>query len=213
VKKALIYQVYFNLLFYFRHGGFFMRIIRASEHQTVPWKNGGGTATNIIASPEGAGFNAFDWRLSGAHVGLAGPFSIFPDVDRTMLILGGGVLALHGLAPEPVVLTSQSAPYDFPGDVPVSSTIPEGPIDDLNIMSRRDTFRHSVRRSGLAIDETIAPKGTLLVYIETGTVFVTRISGQDTLYVGDTLVSTALVALSATPGSLAVIINIWPIRD
>jgi uncharacterized protein len=191
--------------------GFIMRIIRASEHKTVPWKNGGGTATNIIASPDGAGFDAFDWRLSGAHVGRDGPFSIFPDVNRTMVILSGEALALHGLAPEPIVLTTLSAPFDFPGDVPVSATLPAGPVDDLNIMSHRGKFRHSVRRSRLSIDETIAPKGTLLVYVEAGTVFATRISGRETLGGGDTLVSTTAVALSATAGSSVVVINIWPV--
>jgi uncharacterized protein len=211
VKKASICPACFNYKSAIKTRGSIMRIIRASEHQTVPWKNGGGTATNIIASPEGAGFDAFDWRLSGAHVGRDGPFSIFPDVDRTMLILGGGALALHGLEPDPVVLTTLSAPFDFPGDVPVSATLPAGPVDDLNIMSHRGRFRHSVRRSRLAIDETIAPKGTLLVYVEAGTVFTTRMSGRDTLGVGDTLVSTTPIALSAIEGSIVVVINIWPL--
>lgn len=188
-----------------------MRIIRAREHQVVPWKNGGGTASNIIASPEGAGFDAFDWRLSGAHVERDGLFSIFPGVDRTMLILEGHELALHGRDEQPVVLTKQSAPYDFPGDIPISATLPDGAIRNLNIMSHRERFRHSVRRSGLSIDETIAPKGTLLVYVETGTVFTTRLDGRDTLGMGDTLVSNAPVALSATQGSVAVIVNIWSI--
>jgi uncharacterized protein len=188
-----------------------MRIIRAADHVTVPWKNGGGTATNIIASPEGAGFDAFHWRLSGAHVGQDGPFSLFPHVDRTMLILQGETLVLHGPDHGPVFLTTSSPPYDFPGDIPVSATLPAGPVDDLNIMVDRRRFHKTVRRCRLTLPETLNPRGTLLVYGEQGA--VTAMAGPEhvVLAAKDTLVTQAAVVLAGHPGSLAVIIEIWPV--
>jgi uncharacterized protein len=179
-----------------------MRIIRKSEHVTVPWKNGGGTATNIVAVPESAGFDAFDWRLSGAHVGRAGPFSLFPDVDRTMLILRGGALVIHGLPGGDATLTRDSAPFDFPGDVQVSATVPDGPIDNLNVMVDRRRFRSAARRAVIGRPETVRSKGMLLVYCERGAVAVEG----ETLAEGDTLVTEAAVELS---GGAAIVVEIW----
>jgi len=61
-----------------------MRIIRAADCLVMPWKNGGGTTTEIAVAPEGASLNDFDWRISMAHVGADGPFSSFPGIDRTL---------------------------------------------------------------------------------------------------------------------------------
>ncbi len=183
-----------------------MRIIRAHEQVIVPWKNGGGTATNIVASPEGAGFDAFDWRLSGAHVAQAGPFSHFPDADRIMLILSEGELVLEGLGPEPVTLTKASEPFPFLGDVAVTATVPKGPIDNLNVMVDRRRFRSKAWRSALPFAETLRPEGTLLVYCERGAIS----AGGENLQVGDTAVSAEPLTMSAAPGSQAIVILITP---
>eukprot|EP01042_Synura_sphagnicola_P007286 gene7286-9332_t len=45
-----------------------MRIIRATDCLVMPWKNGGGTTTEMAVAPEGASLNDFDWRISMAHV-------------------------------------------------------------------------------------------------------------------------------------------------
>ena len=60
----------------------------------MPWKNGGGTTAEIAAFPDGAGFNAFDWRISLAEVASDGPFSAFPGIDRTLMLVEGARLAL-----------------------------------------------------------------------------------------------------------------------
>jgi len=58
------------------------------------WGNGGGTTAEILAAPDGAGFGDFDWRVSTAVVAADGPFSVFPDVDRVLCVIEGGVLEL-----------------------------------------------------------------------------------------------------------------------
>ncbi len=188
-----------------------MRIIRADEHITLPWKNGGGTATAIVESPAGAGFDAFDWRISGAHVGQNGPFSLFPDVNRTMFILSGNELCLHGLMPDPVRLTVTSAPFEFPGDVPVSATLTDGPVDDLNIMVDRRHFQRVARRLAAGSGERIEPRGVLLVYSETGEVKVRTAKGHATLHSNDTLVCDEAADITVGTGSKAILIEIWPI--
>jgi uncharacterized protein len=191
----------------------FMRIIRASEHKPMPWKNGGGTATAIVESPDGAGFDAFDWRISGAHVGRDGPFSVFPDVDRTMFILRGKELCLHGLVPDPVRLRVTSAPFDFPGDVPVSATLTSGSVDDLNIMVDRRRFQRAARRLAVGSDARIEPRGVLLVYAEYGEIRVRTATDQATLHTNDTLVCEETADITVAEDSQAILIDIWPIKQ
>ena len=66
-----------------------MRILRAESYRRMPWKNGGGETTEIAVSPEGAGLDDFDWRVSMARVESSGPFSLFAGIDRTLAILEG----------------------------------------------------------------------------------------------------------------------------
>jgi environmental stress-induced protein Ves len=64
-----------------------MKILRASTHKAMPWKNGGGETAEIAVFPEGASMQDFGWRVSMAKVTENGPFSLFPDIDRTLSIL------------------------------------------------------------------------------------------------------------------------------
>jgi uncharacterized protein len=203
-----------------------MRIIRKAMYRTVPWKNGGGTATDIIASPEGAGYDAFHWRLSGAHVGRDGPFSLFPDIDRTMVILAGEALVLHGVPGDQsdqglqggtydeVTLTKLSVPYAFPGDIPVTATLPAGPVDNLNMMSHRGRFQHSMRRlmAGDAIPprQTLTPSqgATLLLFVERGHATVEAGGESAVLDEHDTAVATQAVVVGLKVGAVVVVIEV-----
>src|SRR5262249_9067970 len=129
-----------------------MRMLRASGHRRMRWKNGLGETVEIAVSPDHASLDDFDWRVSMAHVGSDGPFSLFAGIDRTLCVLEGGGIAL-ALAERPEVeLTTASDPFAFPGDVAIASKLIGGPIIDLNVMTRRGSFRHMVRR--IAIEGT-----------------------------------------------------------
>ena len=177
-----------------------MRIIRASEQVSVPWKNGGGSASAIAGEPEGIGFDGFDWRLSGARVEREGPFSIFPDVDRIMFILSGGRLILRGLGDSPVELTAQSQPFAFPGDVPVTADVPDGLIRNLNLMVDRRRLRAEAERMAIRSAAMIAPAagGDLIIYCESGSLKV----GAERLDRDDTLVTRAPVTLAGDGGAV-----------
>lgn len=127
-----------------------MRLLPKSGYRRSPWKNGGGETVEMLASPEGAGLDSFDWRISSAHVASAGPFSHFSGVDRTLSVLGRGRLVLAFEGRSAVTLDEASAPYVFPGDAAVSGLIPDGPIDDFNVMTRRGQARHHVQQLHLA---------------------------------------------------------------
>ena len=123
-----------------------MRVLRAADYRRMPWKNGGGVTTEIAVFPEGAGLDAFEWRLSMATVSSDGPFSLFPGVDRTLAVLEGEgiVLSVDGLPGETVA--RMSTPFAFPADRPASALLISGPITDLNVMTKRRLWKHKVER-------------------------------------------------------------------
>ncbi|MER9247694.1 HutD family protein [Mesorhizobium sp. M0590] len=123
-----------------------MRILRAAEYRSMPWKNGGGVTTEIAVSPPGAGLDDFDWRVSMALVESGGPFSGFAGVDRTLALLEGEGMILDIAGRLPVEIIKTSAPLAFPADVPTQATLIAGPITDLNVMTRRDRAIHTVER-------------------------------------------------------------------
>ena len=140
-----------------------MRVLRAADRVTTPWKNGGGVAREVACFPPGAGMEAFAWRISLADIAADGPFSPFPGVDRVLTVIegsglvldvGGGMLALDADAP----------PIAFAGEVPVEARLTRGPIRDLNVMIRRGSWRADVSR--FAGGALIAPSdGQLLTLV------------------------------------------------
>ena len=120
--------------------------LRAQEYRRMPWKNGGGETTEIAVFPPDADLAGFGWRVSMATVASDGPFSIFDGIDRTLLILEGAGMALTIADAPPVVLTQTSDPLPFPADAATSARLVDGPILDLNVMTRRGQWTHRVTR-------------------------------------------------------------------
>jgi uncharacterized protein len=146
-----------------------MRLIRFADLASTPWKNGGGTTTEIAVSPSGAGFEDFDWRLSIADVASDGPFSQFSGIDRTLTLIEGKGLAMTIGGAPPLTLTTASEPLAFPGDVPVSAALVAGPIRDFNVMSRRGRYGHAVARHDLKAGPAILPAGGVRLVVSLGT--------------------------------------------
>ena len=137
-----------------------MRVIRAGDCKRMPWKNGGGETTEIAVSPEGAGLDGFDWRVSMARIARDGPFSAFPEVDRTLAILDGAGLRLAIAGRAPIELTAASPPLSFPADLPTTASLADGPVLDLNVMTRRGVVEHAVDRLTIAGSRQLTIDGT-----------------------------------------------------
>jgi hypothetical protein len=131
----------------------------------MPWKNGGGETVEIAVSPEGAGLADFDWRVSMATVASDGPFSVFASIDRTLSILDGAGMTLAIEGRDPVHLTQQSPPLPFPADMPTAATLIDGPITDLNVMTRRGRLSHSVERIVVAGETQIELQHTTTLFL------------------------------------------------
>jgi len=112
----------------------------------MPWKNGGGETVEVFVHPQSAGLSDFGWRVSMATVATDGPFSVFPGIDRTLAVLSGDGMALSIEGFNDRLLTPASQPLPFPADAPTTARLTEGPIIDLNVMTRRGHFRHTLSR-------------------------------------------------------------------
>jgi environmental stress-induced protein Ves len=108
-----------------------MRIIRAADYRSMPWKNGAGTTTVIAVFPEGATLDDFDWRISRAKVAAPGAFSAFPSVDRTLCLLSGEGVKLKVSGQGPRRLDLASPPFTFSGETPVDAEPIGRAVEDL----------------------------------------------------------------------------------
>ncbi|AMS43071.1 HutD-family protein [Aminobacter sp. Y103A] len=163
------------------------RIIRHADCRPMPWKNGGGVTTEILAWPSAAGLDAFDWRISMAQVAGGGPFSVFAGIDRTLTVLSGTMQLAAGDA-APVALSPQSQPYAFPGDVGTEAVLIDGPVLDFNVMTRRDRVSHAVERLEFSDPGEIAlGQGISLVFVASGAARIgsEAVAAFDTLYSDD----------------------------
>jgi environmental stress-induced protein Ves len=142
-----------------------MRIIRSSEYRRMPWKNGGGETVEVAAWPAGAALDAFDWRVSMAHVASSGPFSRFPGVDRTLAVLAGSGIRLRVAGHGTVPLDADAPPFSFPGDAAAEAELIAGAVDDLNVMTRRASHGHRLSRLAAAAPVSLRRDGDFLLVL------------------------------------------------
>ena len=114
-----------------------MRVIRPADYRVMPWKNGGGVTTEISASPPAG---EFDWRVSIATVNGDGPFSTFIGYERHIMTLAGEGMRLEVEGRGRFDL-EPFKPFSFSGDMRVSGSLLNGPVQDFNLMVRRDFGR------------------------------------------------------------------------
>lgn len=113
---------------------------RAAARIALPWKNGGGVTREVAAHSPGSSLDRFDWRISIAEVRSSGPFSIFPGIERLMVVLSGR-LAFTPAGGATQVLTADSPPLRFSGELAVDAAPVDGAVTDLNVMTRTGSCR------------------------------------------------------------------------
>jgi environmental stress-induced protein Ves len=113
------------------------RLLRADALVPVPWRNGQGITREIAAMPPGAGPEDFLWRVSLADVVGAAPFSRFPGVDRTIVLIDGAGFRMTLDGTQVHDLTTPCAPFAFPGEAEVAVALAGGATRDFNLMLRR----------------------------------------------------------------------------
>jgi uncharacterized protein len=112
-----------------------LQVLRWEQHRRMPWRNGGGVTYEVASSPADSDLADFEWRISIAEVEAGGPFSAFPGIDRTIVLIEGEWMALTVDGRRHRFGVRQ--PFSFDGG---SETMCEvaGRSRDLNVMTRRD---------------------------------------------------------------------------
>jgi uncharacterized protein len=132
-----------------------VKLIDISALPAVPWKNGGGTTRTLAVSPGGAGFDDFVWRVSIADVAQSGSFSLFPDVDRTIVLLEGEGMILRAADGSVHALTTPFEPHSMPGERAIDAELVNGVSRDFNLMVRRGRA-HAAMKVWRSADDTRA---------------------------------------------------------
>jgi environmental stress-induced protein Ves len=120
-----------------------MELLTQTNFKQMPWSNGGGITTELYALE-----NPFVFRLSVASVDTSGAFSIYPMIDRTLLLLAGDGFVLNKSG-EIIQLNSKFSPIYFFGEDAINCSLLNDPCKDFNIMINRQWGRcttHIVKR-------------------------------------------------------------------
>lgn len=111
-------------------------MITSYSFSTLPvtrWKNGKGETREIIRVASGDA--DFLWRASMATLQEDGPFSLFPDVDRVLVLVDGSPLWIHGEGIEHHL--QPGVPWAFAGEWPLATKGISAPGLDFNVMTQR----------------------------------------------------------------------------
>ena len=128
----------------------------------VPWKNGGGSTTEIAIGPPDSGFEDFDWRVSLATIEKDGAFSQFPGVDRTLALVEGHGMTLE-IDGDPVLITDGDPVVAFDGSSDVTAKLSRGGSTDFNAMTRSDRCYHTFGRRRLTGISTFVARADITV--------------------------------------------------
>ncbi len=107
----------------------------ASEHRRMPWANGAGETIELLRAPVNSTLEDMQWRVSVALLSQPGSFSVFPGIDRTLLLLDVSEVVLV-IDAKPVHL-SQFEQVRFDGGGTTSLRDISAPCRDLNVMCRQ----------------------------------------------------------------------------
>lgn len=141
-----------------------IRLLRTRDYRRSRWKNDGGWTTEIASDPTpapGDGIAAdFRWRVSIAEIERDGPFSMFPGIERDLLLLSGKGIELDINDEAAQRLDQRFQRIHFAGEARVDCHLLGGPTEDFNVMVRRDQF----------VAEVIARplNGTMLIFADPG---------------------------------------------
>ncbi|MDB4943563.1 MAG: hypothetical protein JWP97_3097 [Labilithrix sp.] len=111
-----------------------MRRLGPADYVIMPWKNGGGTTTELVREPASGERHRF--RVSIADVTADGPFSRFDGYERFIMVLEGAGMTLEAGAQGTIAL-APLVPRRFSGDWDVYGKLLAGPVKDFNLMVDR----------------------------------------------------------------------------
>jgi hypothetical protein len=110
---------------------------------------------DIVTSPENAGIDDFDWRVSLARIDESRAFSVFPGFERHFALFEGAGVDLAINATRQERLSPGDGAISFSGDDDVSVSIGPEPVLALNVMLRRARFGATLHFSHVSAPATL----------------------------------------------------------
>jgi len=146
-----------------------LALLRASDYRRVRWKNDGGWTTEIARDPIDEALD-FRWRVSIADIESDGPFSLFPGVDRDLVLLSGAGMDLEFADRAPLRIAERFQHVHFRGESEIHCRLIAGPTRDFNVMVRRGAMRAEVLARPLVGSMVIFPEADAewLIYVHAG---------------------------------------------
>jgi len=186
--------------------------IRLQDIQEALWKNGGGITQELFRIPHPTSPDDFIFRLSIAHIKASGDFSLFPGIDRILMLLKGSGLLLKRSNHQETIINQPLCPIYFKGEEAIKSDILCGPIKDFNIMTHRDWGKAEVNILDFVANTKINFKNDSrkLLYQESGIVtFQAQDFRENTLWILDPLEEIELeTKTSSTFINITLVLNI-----
>jgi environmental stress-induced protein Ves len=163
-----------------------VRTLKTRDLPSMPWKDGGGTTTELAIHPPGSRFadGTFLWRVSAARVSSDCTFSSFPGYDRLLAIREGAGLRLDDKPLPPGEILA------FAGENRSRCELFEGPVGDLGVIFRRNAVRAGMELIQLASAREVGfPSGCEWAFVVAmrGTLEVEEKKGTHTVLSGDFL--------------------------
>ena len=156
-----------------------IRVIPAHENRRVRWKNGLGWTREIARVPadrahdlawtqaDRSSDDEWDWRLSVAEIEQDSAFSMFPGIDRELVLLSGNGLRLRFADGSAIELLPPHGAARFAGEEAVIGELIDGRTTDFNLMWRRDAVAATLWRRPLA--------GAMVVFADPGDTWVVHV--------------------------------------
>jgi len=161
------------------------RVIPANEYQRVRWKNQLGWTREIVRFPDREDWS---WRLSIAEIEQDAPFSVFPGIERELVLLTGNGLRLKFDDGQTWALEPPHGRLRFDGALGVRGELVDGRTHDFNLMWRRDAVAAELWHRPLV--------GPMVIFVEPETIWAVHLiaggarfadgSGLPPLEAGDT---------------------------
>jgi len=179
------------------------RVLAPADYRRLRWKNGKGYTTEIAQHPPGADLETFTWRASIAEIAQSGPFSQFPGVTRSLVLISGDGMHLDRAA-GPLDLRTPFEVVEFDGADAVLCALAGGPVRAFNLMLRRPGARGCVTIVH-GRDEAIPPASFTLCHAAAGA-SECLLPGGSSIVVdeGCALVVDCTAAPDAEPGAIRV---------
>ncbi len=142
-----------------------IRHLNPATYARTPWKNGGGTSTDIawlreddaVADP----WSGVIWRYGRTRIETPGAFSHHPGLSRLIAVVEGKGLVLNVADGGSIDLRQPFTPGRFSGEQRVSSMLEAGPVGVVNLMGDAERAR---------IDLVFAEPGSTTETTETTTI-------------------------------------------